>query len=140
MAQIVAFDYGLKRVGVATSDDDQIIASPLKTVNSKEIFEFISRYLEKNKVEAFVVGLPLNTSGEDTHGTQPAKKFAKDLEKKYPDYPIHFVDERFTSKMAFQSMIDGGLSKKKRRDKSIVDKIAASHILQSFMDERSFNS
>lgn len=136
MAQILAFDYGTKRTGVAATDDLQIIASPITTIDTQQLFEFIKDYLKLNEVEAFVMGMPVNTQGESTQATAPAQKFADKLQKTYPKVPLHFVDERFTSKMAFQAMIDGGVPKKKRRDKATIDKVAAAIILQSFLEER----
>lgn len=140
MAQLLAFDVGKVRTGIAATDDLQLIASPLTTIVSEELFDFIKDYTSQNRVEAFVVGMPMNTDGKETDGTKFVNQFVEKLKKNYPSVPIHFVDERFTSKMAFQAMIDGGLSKKKRRDKATIDKVAAAIILQSFMEDRESNS
>lgn len=136
MPKIIAIDYGLKRCGIAATDDLQIIASGLTTVDTKEIFNFLKNYFEKNKVEAIVLGEPKRMDTSDTHNSQPVREFRKKIEELFPDKKIHMVDERFTSKMAFQTMIDGGLSKKQRKNKALVDEISATIILQSFMQAR----
>jgi putative holliday junction resolvase len=137
MPKVIAIDYGSKRCGIAATDDLQIIASGLKTVDTKEIFKFLAAYFETNKVEEIVLGEPKRMDTSDTHNSQPVRDFRKKLEALYPDKKIHMVDERFTSKMAFQTMIDAGLSKKKRKDKALVDEISATIILQSFLQSRS---
>ncbi|MBK6952069.1 MAG: Holliday junction resolvase RuvX [Crocinitomicaceae bacterium] len=136
MPKILAIDYGSKRCGLAATDNSQIIASALTTVDTKEIFKFLTDYFLKNQVEAIVLGEPKRLDTSDTHNSQPVRDFRKRLEQKFPDKKIHMIDERFTSKMAFQTMIDGGLSKKQRRDKSLVDQISATIILQSFLAGR----
>lgn len=136
MPKLIAIDYGLKRCGIAASDELQIIASGLKTVDTKEIFNFLKDYFEKNKVEDIVLGEPKRMDTSDTHNSQPVRDFRKKMEELFPDKKIHMVDERFTSKMAFQTMIDGGLSKKKRKNKALVDEISATIILQSYMQAR----
>jgi putative Holliday junction resolvase len=136
MAKILAIDYGAKRCGLAATDNSQIIASPLTTVDTREIFKFLADYFVKNQVEDIVLGEPKRLDTSDTHNSQPVRDFRKRLEQKFPDKKIHMIDERFTSKMAFQTMIDGGLSKKQRRDKSLVDQISATIILQSFLAGR----
>ena len=136
MPKIIAIDYGLKRCGIAATDDLQIIASGLTTIDTKEIFNFLKNYFEKNKVEAIVLGEPKRMDTSDTHNSQPVREFRKKIEELFPDKKVHMVDERFTSKMAFQTMIDGGLSKKQRKNKALVDEISATIILQSFMQAR----
>lgn len=136
MPKILAIDYGSKRCGLAATDNSQIIASALTTVDTKEIFKFLTDYFLKNQVESIVLGEPKRLDTSDTHNSQPVRDFRKRLEQKFPDKKIHMIDERFTSKMAFQTMIDGGLSKKQRRDKSLVDQISATIILQSFLAGR----
>jgi putative Holliday junction resolvase len=136
MPKILAIDYGSKRCGLAATDNSQIIASALTTVDTKEIFKFLTEYFLKNQVDDIVLGEPKRLDTSDTHNSQPVRDFRKRLEQKFPDKKIHMIDERFTSKMAFQTMIDGGLSKKQRRDKSIVDQISATIILQSFLAGR----
>lgn len=134
VGRLIGIDYGQKRVGIAVTDPDQIIANGLQTVGSHEIFIFLKNYLTKEKVDGFVVGYPrqLNYSPSESAGYVTA--FITGLKRKFPDIPVYEVDERFTSKMAFQSMIDGGLKKKARQDKALVDKISATIILQSFME------
>ncbi len=133
MPKILAIDYGSKRCGLAATDNSQIIASALTTIDTKEIFKFLTDYFLKNQVDDIVLGEPKRLDTSDTHNSQPVRDFRKRLEQKFPDKKIHMIDERFTSKMAFQTMIDGGLSKKQRRDKSLVDQISATIILQSFL-------
>lgn len=135
--KLLAFDYGLKRTGLAETDDLQIIASALETVETKNLFTYLSSYLEKNKVEAFVVGEPKRLNNERTHSSDAVDQFVKNLNSAYPSIPVHMVDERFTSKMAFQTMISSGISKKKRREKGTVDRISATLILQSYMESKS---
>jgi len=136
MPKIIAVDYGLKRCGIAETDPSQIIASGLTTVETKDIFRFLADYFQKNKAEEIVLGEPKRMDTSDTHNSQPVRDFKKKLEELFPDKKIHLVDERFTSKMAFQTMIDGGLSKKQRQNKSLVDQISATIILQSFLQGR----
>lgn len=136
MSKIIAIDYGSKRCGLAATDNSQIIAFALETVDTKNIFKFLEDYFQKNKVDDIVLGEPKRMDTSDTHNSQPVRDFKKKLEEKFPDKKIHMIDERFTSKMAFQTMIDGGLSKKKRKDKALVDQISATIILQSFLAGR----
>ena len=133
MSRLLAIDYGLKRVGIAVTDTLQIIASPLTTVPNKELKSFLSNYIEKEGVEKVIIGLPKNLKNEDTHATQPVLKFIDQFKKRFPNIPIITIDERFTSKMAFQSLIDSGASKKTRRKKENIDQISASIILQDYM-------
>ena len=136
MGKLLAFDYGLKRCGVAVTDELQIIASGLDTVASSDIFKWIENYLKTESVEGFVVGLPLQMNGQPSESTEIIEKFVAKLKHNNPDIPLYRVDERFTSKIAFNSMIDSGLSKKKRRDKALVDEISATLILQNYMASR----
>ncbi|WP_462319707.1 Holliday junction resolvase RuvX [Marinilabilia sp.] len=135
MGRILAFDYGKKKIGVAVTDPLKIIANGLETVPSAKIYSFIKEYLEKEEVEAFVVGHATKDSGEDSESMKQIRPFVRSLENKYPHIPVFMVDERYTSKMAFQTMIDAGLSKKKRQDKMLVDKISATIILQTYLEE-----
>ena len=133
MARILAIDYGEKRTGIAVTDELQIIASGLTTVNTKKIFSFLTEYLRNEKVELFVVGEPKqldNTASESEKFIQP---FLIKLAQTFPKTPIKRVDERFTSKIAFQSMIDSGLDKKQRKNKELIDEISATLILQSYL-------
>ncbi len=133
MGRILALDYGLKRTGLAVSDPIKIIASPLETVPTDELINWITEYLKKEEVERIVIGLPVNLDMTDTHTTNPVKKFIEKLNRQFPQIPVSTEDERFTSKIAMQTMIMGGMKKKDRRKKANVDKISASLILQSYM-------
>lgn len=134
MKRILAIDYGSKRTGIAVTDTKQIIASGLTTVNTHELLAFLTNYLTKEQVESIVVGEPKNLDNTPTHGTAPTLEFIRKLKTKFPALPIYRVDERFTSKMAFQAMIDGGVKKMDRRNKGTIDMVSAAIILQSFME------
>lgn len=136
MARIMAIDYGVKRCGIAVTDPLQIIANGLTTVSSHDILSFLEKYFAAEAVETIVVGDPKRMNGEATDATAQADAFARKLAQKFPGIKIERMDERFTSKMAFQTMIDSGLKKKDRRDKSLVDEISATIILQSYMEKR----
>lgn len=136
MARIMAIDYGTKRVGLAVTDPLQIIASPMETVATKDIFSFIKNYCASEEVEAFVVGMPLDLYDQDTDSTPHVRGFVKKLEKLLPGKAIHLQDERYTSKMAVQSMIAAGVKKKDRRKKENIDKVSAAIILQAYLEER----
>jgi putative Holliday junction resolvase len=133
MPKLLALDYGMKRTGVAATDDLQIIASGVGTVLTKDLFDFLKTYFAKNKVEALVVGEPKRMNNEDTHATPLVREFVEKFKKFYPEIPVHMEDERFTSKMASQSMIDMGMKKKDRQRKELVAEISAVNILQSYM-------
>ncbi len=137
MARILSIDYGAKRVGLAVTDELQIIASALDTVATDQIYIYLTQYLAENTVERFVLGLPKSLKNEDTDATPLVRNFSKKLEKKFPNIPISFVDERFTSKIADQAMVAGGMKKKHRRQKGNVDKISAVLILQSYLESNS---
>ncbi len=136
MKRIMAFDFGTKRIGVAVTDPMQIIASGLATVDTKNILIFLKDYLSTEKVEIFVVGLPKSLQNQATDSSEAVANFKILLHKFFPEIPVIDVDERFTSKMAFQSMIDSGLSKKQRQNKALVDEISATIILQSYLTSR----
>lgn len=136
MKRIMAFDFGTKRIGVAVTDPMQIIASGLATVDTKNILIFLKDYLSTEKVEIFVVGLPKSLQNKATDSSEAVANFKILLHKFFPEIPVIDVDERFTSKMAFQSMIDSGLSKKQRQNKALVDEISATIILQSYLTSR----
>lgn len=138
MARLLAFDFGTKRIGMAVTDPDQIVASPYDTIRTHEIFKFLEDYLTREDVEAFVVGMPRDLYNQDSHSTVAVNQFVKQLKNKFETYPVHLHDERFTSKMALDTMIRGGSKKSDRREKGNVDKISAAIILQSFMEARSF--
>jgi putative holliday junction resolvase len=135
MPQLLALDYGRKRTGIAVTDDSQIIASGLTTVRTHDLFDFLKDYFEKHDVTTIILGDPKRLDGTDTDSTKEATALKKRLIKIF-DKPVEMVDERFTSKMAFQTMIDIGLSKKKRQNKELVDEISATIILQSYMTQR----
>lgn len=133
MARIIAIDYGKKKVGLAVTDELQMIANGLTTVPTKELFDFLTDYCSKERVEAFVVGEPKQMDNTYSESIKYVKPFVGRLKKTFPDIAIHYVDERFTSKMAFQTMIDSGIGKKARRNKELVDTISATIILQSYL-------
>ncbi len=133
MARIISIDYGLKRTGLAVTDPLKIIATGLITVSSKELIPYLKDYFSKELVELIIIGEPKNWDDSDTHATPLVKKCIKDLEKNFPGIPIKKVDERFTSKMAKDSMLEMGLKKKDRRNKALVDEIAATIMLQEYM-------
>lgn len=136
MGRILAIDYGRKRVGIAVTDPLQIIANSLTTVHSKDIWDFLSDYLKKEDVECIVVGYPKQMNNQASEAVRFINPFLKKLTKTYPDMDVKLVDERFTSKMAHQTMIDAGLKKKDRQNKALVDTISATIILQSYLEQR----
>ena len=138
MARLLCIDYGLKRTGIAVSDPLQIIATGLTTVPSHELITFLKNYFKEEVVELIVIGDPKNLDDSDTHATPLVKQIIKRLEKEFPLLPIKKVDERFTSKMAKQAMLDMGMKKKDRRNKRTVDEIAATIMLQEYMEGNSF--
>ncbi len=136
MSRIVAFDYGSKRTGIAVTDELQLIASGLTTVETSTIFSFLSTYLAQEKVSLFVVGDARQLNNQPSESAQLIQEFIKKLQSTFPHIPIKLIDERFTSKLAFQSMIDSGLKKKHRQDKKLLDEISATIILQSYLYHR----
>lgn len=136
MARILAIDYGRKRVGLAVTDPMQIIANGLDTVAANELLDYLEKYISQEEVELFVVGYPKQLNNEDSESMKYLKPFLGKLKKKFPEIPVEMVDERFTSKIAFQTMIDGGLKKKQRQDKALIDKVSATIILQSYMETK----
>lgn len=137
MGRIMAIDYGRKRSGIAVTDELQLIANGLTTVASHEIFTFLKSYILKEEIDAFVVGEPRQMNNQPSESLKYIVPFVNRLKKEYPDKTVEMVDERFTSKMAFQTMIDAGLKKKDRQNKSLVDTISATIILQSYMNWKS---
>jgi putative Holliday junction resolvase len=133
MARILALDFGSKRTGIAVTDELQIIASGLTTVLTKELLSFLKDYLIKESIELILVGEPKQMDNTPSESEQLISSFLVKLEKQFPNIPIKRVDERFTSKMAFQTMIDSGLKKNKRKNKALVDEISATLILQSYL-------
>ncbi len=136
MSKLLAIDYGQKRVGIAVTDDEQLIASGLTTVHSKDIFSFLKEYLNKEVVSCFVVGQAKNLDNSPSESARFIEPFVSKLKKEFPSIDVHRIDERFSSKIAFQSMIDAGLKKKTRRNKALVDQVSATIILQSYLDSR----
>ena len=136
MSQIMAIDYGTKKTGIAITDDLQLIASPFKTIATHRLMSFLMEYCKQNKVSCLVVGRPLQTDGTPSRVESHIVGFIAKATKAIPDLIVERVDERYTSKMAFQSMIEGGLSKKKRQDKTLVDKVSATIILQTYLEQR----
>ncbi len=134
MGRILAIDYGQKRVGIAVTDELKIIANGLTTVPSAEIFDFLKTYLSKETVELFLVGEPKQMDNTPSESSKYIEPFVRKLAQTFPNIPIKRVDERFTSKMAFQSMIDMGLKKKDRQNKATIDKISATIMLQSYLE------
>ena len=133
MARILAIDYGLKRTGIAVTDPLQIIATALTTVDSKDLIHFLKKYLLLETVELIIIGDPKNLDESDTDATELVKAAIKNLNKEFPSIPVTKVDERFTSKMASQAMVQMGLKKKDRRNKRIIDQVAATIILQDYL-------
>lgn len=138
MGKIVAIDYGTKRTGIAETDSLQLIASGLTTVSTYELKEFMVTYLSKEDIDVMVVGEPKTLDNKMSEVEKSIVPFINFIQKRFKTLKIVRVDERFTSKMAFQSMIDGGLKKKQRQDKGMIDKVSATLILQSYMEQKDF--
>ena len=136
MSRLLSIDYGKKRTGIAVSDPLQIIANGLTTVETSKLFEFLEDYLKKEEVESIIVGLPKQMNGQPSENMKRIEPFVNRLKKLYPKINIECFDERFTSKLAHQAMIDGGLKKQDRRNKELVDEISATIILQGYMESR----
>jgi putative Holliday junction resolvase len=139
MGRIIGIDYGKKRIGLAVTDPLQIFASPLETINIREFDNYISEYLKSEEVDAFVIGYPVQMNNKPSESVKYIDPFIRKIKKRFPGKALHLIDERFTSQIAFRTMIDGGVKKEKRKDKSMVDKISASIILQSFLDRKKQN-
>jgi putative pre-16S rRNA nuclease len=133
MARILALDYGTKRTGIAVTDELQIIASGLTTVETKELLRFLNNYFTEESVELVLLGEPRQRDGTHSNVEEKIGKFLLEFYKYFPEMPIKRVDERFTSKMAFQTMIDSGLTKKQRQNKALIDEISATIILQDYL-------
>jgi putative holliday junction resolvase len=136
MGRILGIDYGTKRIGLAITDPLHIFASPLKTVRTHEFDKFLNEFLKTEAVDEFVIGYPLTLNNKASESVKYIRQFIKKLEKSYPGKQVHLVDERFTSGMAMKTMIEGGVKKKVRQDKAMIDKISASIILQSFLNKK----
>jgi len=138
MGRILAIDYGQKRVGIAVTDTLQLIANGLTTLPVNEVMKFLEDYVAKEPVELFVVGLPKQMNNEASESMKYIEPFVARLKKKFPIIEVKYVDERFTSMLAQKAMIDGGLKKKDRQDKALVDRISATIILQSYLESNKF--
>lgn len=136
MGRILAIDYGFKRCGIAVTDESRIIATPLDTIEKHKLLEFLEKYISTNTVDIIVMGLPVDMKGKESEVEPEIRGFLKKLGKQFPTIPIERYDERFTSRMAFQSLIDAGATKSQRREKGNIDKVSAAIILQSFMQYR----
>jgi len=133
MARILAIDYGLKRTGIAVTDPLQIIASGLTTVESPKLITFLKEYMRTEVVELILIGEPKNWDDSDTHATPLVRQIMQRLQKEFPAIPLKPVDERFTSKLASRAMVEMGMKKKQRRNKALVDEIAATILLQEYL-------
>ncbi len=133
MARILSIDYGKKRTGIAVTDPLQIIAGGLATVSTSELFDWLKAYMAKEPVERIVIGEPRQPNGQPSENLQRVQQFVSRWRKAVPDVPIEFFDERFTSVLAHQAMLDGGLKKKARQDKALVDEISATIILEDYL-------
>ena len=133
MPRIISIDYGLKRTGLAVTDPLKIIATGLCTVETQKLMNFLKDYFSKEQVELVIIGMPVNWDDSATHATPLVQKFIKEFQKKFPSVPIKEVDERFTSKLASQAMLQMGLKKKQRQSKALLDEIAATIMLQEYL-------
>jgi putative Holliday junction resolvase len=138
MGRIIAIDYGRKRTGIAVTDTLQMIANGLTTVPSGELSKFLVDYVSKESVDRFVVGLPKQMNNMPSENLKYVEAFVSHLKRTIPHIPVEYYDERFTSVLAHRAMIDGGLKKKKRQDKSLVDEISAVIILQSYLENKKY--
>ena len=136
MARILSIDYGRKRTGIAVTDPLQIIAGGLATVSTSELSEWLQQYLQREQVERIVIGEPRQPNGQPSENLQRVQQFVNRWRKAHPEVPIDYYDERFTSVLAHQAMLDGGLRKKARQDKALVDEISATIILEDYLRSR----
>lgn len=139
MGRILAIDYGRKRTGIAVSDPLQLIANGLATVPTHQLLAYILDYLTREQVERILVGLPKQMNNEASESMKYIEPFVRSLKKKLPDIPIEYVDERFTSVLAHHAMLEGGLKKKARQNKALVDEISATIILRDYLESRRFS-
>ena len=138
MGRIIAIDYGRKRTGLAVTDPLQMIANGLATVPSGQLTAFLTDYVSHESVERFVVGLPKQMNNEPSENMKYVEAFVTHLKRTFPTIPVTYYDERFTSVLAHKAMLDGGLRKKKRQDKGLVDEISAVIILQSYLENKKY--
>lgn len=139
MGRILAIDYGQKRVGLAVTDEQRIIASPLTTVHSKDVIAFLKEYLSRENVDLFVVGEPKQMNNQASESVKFIEPFIRLLTKQFPGIPVERIDERFTSLMAKRAILDSGARKKDRQNKALVDTVSAAIILQSYLDTLAFS-
>lgn len=140
MSRILAIDYGKKRIGIAVTDPEQLIATRLTTVAAHAIWDFLYDYFLKENVEKVIVGYPVTLKNQPSEAVNYINPFIKKFQLKFPETELELVDERFTSKLAFQTMIDGGVKKEKRKDKALVDGISATIILQDYMERKRYTN
>ena len=138
MGRVVALDYGRKRVGIAVTDINQIIANPYTTVHTSEIFDFLRKYVDNEEVVCFVIGDPKQMNNKPSESVSFIKPFINKLKKEFPEIDIEFVDERFTSLLASRAMLEAGLKKKDRQNKALIDSISAAIILQTYLESRKY--
>lgn len=136
MGRILAIDYGRKRTGLAVTDPMQIIANKLETVRTHDLIEYLTQYFQKEEIETVVVGYPTDMKNNASESIRYINPFLKNFQKKFPSVKLELVDERFTSKIAFQTMIDAGLKKKDRQNKGLIDAVSATIILQFYLEQR----
>lgn len=137
MPRIIAIDYGGKRTGLAVTDPLQIVATGLTTIDTPQLFKYLKEYFSKEPVELILIGMPTNWDDSDTHATPLVRKAIERLHKEFPQIPVKTVDERYTSKMAKQAMLQMGMKKEERQNKALVDEIAATIMLQEYMQQNS---
>jgi len=138
MGRIIAIDYGKKRVGIAATDPLKLIANKIGTVRTHDIWDFLHDYLKKEDIERIIIGYPRQMNNQASEAVQYINPFIKKLTRSYPGIPVELIDERFTSKMALRAMIDGGLKKKDRQDKALVDSVSATIILQTYLEQQRY--
>ena len=138
MSRIVAIDYGRKRTGIAVSDTMQLIANGLTTVPTHELLNFIGDYIAEEPVERIIIGLPKQMNNEVSENMKNIEPFVRSLKKRFPELPVEYVDERFTSVLAHRTMLEAGLKKKDRQNKALVDEISATIILQTYLESKRF--
>lgn len=134
MARVIGIDYGRKRIGIAVTDENKIIATALDTIHAKDALNYLKKYIEKENVERIVIGMPKQLNNTDSESVSFVKDFIKKLNKMFPGLPVEEIDERFTSKIAAKAIRDSGAKKKVRQDKALVDKVSAVIILQSYLE------
>jgi putative Holliday junction resolvase len=137
MARILGIDYGLKRTGLAVTDPLRMFAQPLGMVETSTFFSWLERYCQENEVDSAVIGMPLNLNGSDTHNSQPVREFILKLQSLHPEWKLHLIDERMSSREAKASILASGASKSKRREKGLVDTVSAALILQTHLSQLS---